>query len=97
MLGIPFFRKYRYVLDYSNSKIGLKGEDIINFSEEYKEWVVEVKEENSELFKTPIWEKVILVIGTIVGFSIIFYAWYYFYRYSKRNNPKYKIEYNQRK
>ena len=94
VLGIPFFRKYKYVLDYTNSKIGLKGEDIINFSEEYKKWVVDAKEENSELFKTPSWEKVILVIGIIVGISIIFYVWYYFYRFSKRYNQKYQIEYD---
>ena len=29
-------------------------------------------EKNSELFKTPYWEKVILVIGIIVGFQLYF-------------------------
>jgi len=36
----PFFSKFQYVLDYANTKMDLKGEDIIKFTKEYKKWAV---------------------------------------------------------
>lgn len=89
ILGTPFFRKYNYLLDYDNLKFGINGEDIKDFNEQYEQWTVEVKEEEAKILNAPSGEKVIGIIGGIVGICIILYVWCYFYRFSRRDKPKY--------
>ena len=96
ILGVPFLREYKTIFDFDNAKIGFKGGDILNFKQDYDKWTKEVAEKENqffnEYFKGYSWEKIIMIIGTIVGSSIILYVMFWLYRNCDRQNSKYHIE-----
>ena len=94
ILGIPFLREYKTIFDYKNGRIGFKGGDILDFKKDYERWIKEAKED-SKFFKGYTWEKVVMIIGTIVGTLIILYVMFWLYRNCKREKPKYHIELNE--
>ena len=77
VLGIPFLKNYKLLLDYENLQVGLEGDDIINFEDEYKKWVLEAQmDEDSEnnIVVEEIKEsdsKTLFIIGLIAGSLII--------------------------
>ena len=87
VLGIPFFREYNILLVYSDTKIGFKGEDIINYNKEYKDWNAKVKKEEAELYESTSCEKIIAIVGGIIGALIILYISFYFYREYRKEKP----------
>ena len=101
VLGIPFLKNYKLLLDYENLQVGLEGDDIINFEDEYKKWVLEdqMNEDNeSSSVVEEIKEsdsKTLFIIGLIAGSLIILAVLFLFYRSMKRANPKYHIELNE--
>ena len=94
VLGAPFLREYKTMFDFKNAKIGFKGGDILDFKKEYESWIKESKE-RSKFFKGYTWEKVLMIIGTIVGTLIIIYVMFWLYRNCKREKSKYHIELNE--
>ena len=96
ILGVPFLREYKTIFDFDNAKIGFKGGDILNFKQDYDKWTKEVAEKENqffnEYFKGYSWEKIIMIIGTIVGCLIILYVMFWLYRNCDRQNSKYHIE-----
>ena len=94
ILGVPFLREYKTIFDYKNARIGFKGGDILDFKKDYEKWTKEAKEE-SKFFKGYTWEKIVMIIGTIVGTLIILYVMFWLYRNCKRLQPKYHIELNE--
>lgn len=96
ILGVPFLREYKTIFDFDNAKIGFKGGDILNFKQDYDKWTKEVAEKENqffnEYFKGYSWEKIIMIIGTIVGSLIILYVMFWLYRNCDRQNSKYHIE-----
>ena len=95
VMGIPFFRAFNVLLDYHEGKIGFKGEDIINYSQEYQEWIKKVKEDEEKMLEMPTGEKIFAIIGTIIGIGVLIYAAFYFYREYRREKPKYHIGLNE--
>ena len=95
ILGVPFLTEYRTIFDFQYAKIGFKGGDILNFKQDYEKWSHEVAEKESqffnEFFKKYSWEKIVMIIGTIVGSLIILYVMFWLYRNWKREQPKYHI------
>ena len=52
IFGIPLFKKYNIMFDYDNKNIGLKGNNIYDFTKVYKEWlekksIVKIKPEEN--------------------------------------------------
>ena len=96
ILGVPFLREYKTIFDFDNAKIGFKGGDILNFKQDYDKWTKEVAEKENqffnEYFKGYSWEKIFMIIGTIVGSLIILYVMFWLYRNCDRQNSKYHIE-----
>ena len=94
-------KNYKLLLDYENLQVGLEGDDIINFEDEYKKWVLEdqMNEDNeSNSVVEEIKEsdsKTLFIIGLIAGSLIILAVLFLFYRSMKRANPKYHIELNE--
>lgn len=97
VMGIPFFRSFNVLLDYHEGKIGFKGEDIINYSKEYEKWNEQVKKKEEKMYEMPSGEKILAIIGTIVGIGIIAYVGFYFYRAMNREKSKYHIELKEQK
>ena len=99
VMGIPFFRTFNVLLDYHKGKIGFKGEDIINYSQQYQKWSNQVKEnkEKMKIFEMPSGEKILAIVGTIVGIGILIFVAFCFYREYRRENPKYHIELKEQK
>lgn len=99
ILGVPFLREYKTIFDFDNAKIGFKGGDILNFKQDYDKWTKEVAEKENqffnEYFKGYSWEKIIMIIGTIVGSLIILYVMFWLYRNCRRQTSKYHIELNE--
>lgn len=95
ILGAPFLINYNLVLDYDNTKVGLNGESIINYTEEYEKYEKEIEEQKKGFFEKYTWEKVLVIIGTIVGILIIIYVMFWLYRNFRREKPKYHIELNE--
>ena len=102
ILGVPFLREYKTVFDYDEGRIGFKGGHVVNFKEEYEKWQKEVEEkekeeEESSFFKNGFysWEKIIMIIGAIIGTLIILYVMYWLYRNCRRETSKYHIELNE--
>ena len=92
ILGVPFLREYKIILDYNRGKIGFKGGDILNFQKDYEKWTHEDKKKESDYFYGYSWEQIMMIIGTIVGSLIILYVMFCLYRNCKREKPKYEIE-----
>ena len=92
ILGAPFLVEYNLLLNYDETKIGLKGENILNFQEEYNKWEHNIKEEQKGFFEKYTWEKIIMIIGTIIGTLIIIYVMFWLYRNFRRMNPKTHIQ-----
>ena len=89
IFGIPLFKKYNVMFDYENKRLGFKGENIIDFTEYYNDWieeksVIKINENNVVSFGTPS-EKAIMVIGAIIGGIIILYVLFVVIRDNKRN------------
>ena len=101
ILGVPFLREYKTIFDFDNAKIGFKGGDILNFKQDYDKWTKEVAEKENqffnEYFKGYSWEKIFMIIGTIVGSLIILYVMFWLYRNCDRQNSKYHIELKEKK
>ena len=95
VMGIPFFRAFNVLLDYHEGKIGFKGEDIIDYSQEYQKWSDKVKENEERMLEMPSGEKIFAIIGSIIGIGILIYAIFYFYRECRREKPKYHIGLNE--
>ena len=96
---MPFLREYKAIFDFEYAKIGFKGGDILNFKQDYEKWSHEVAEKESQffngIFEKYSWEKIIMIIGTIVGTLIILYVMFWFCRNCKRQKSKYHIELNE--
>ena len=92
VLGAPFLVKYNLLLDYGKTRIGMKGENILDFEKEYEKWEEEIKEDQKGFFEKYTWEKIIMIIGAIVGTLIIIYVMFWLYRNFRRVKPKYHIE-----
>ena len=93
VFGMPLFKKYSIMFDYNNKVIGLKGDNIYDFSNVYKKWmeqksVVKIttkgaqKEDEGSLK-----EKLVLVGGICLGIFIILGVWFY----NKRRNLDNKL------
>ena len=93
VFGMPLFKKYSIMFDYNNKAIGLKGDNIYDFSNVYKKWmeqksVVKIttkgaqKEDEGSLK-----EKLVLVGGICLGIFIILGVWFY----NKRRNLDNKL------
>ena len=93
VFGMPLFKKYSIMFDYDNKVIGLKGDNIYDFSNVYKKWmeqksVVKIttkgaqKEDEGSLK-----EKLVLVGGICLGIFIILGVWFY----NKRRNLDNKL------
>jgi hypothetical protein len=99
ILGVPFLREYKAIFDFEYAKIGFKGGNILNFKQDYEKWSHEVAEKESQffngIFEKYSWEKIIMIIGTIVGTLIILYVMFWFCRNCKRQKSKYHIELNE--
>lgn len=65
--GYPFFRKYKVWMKYDKKLIGFNGENIIDFSKEYKKWRLE----NDSLLNKTSNDKKIVVIGAVMGSMIL--------------------------
>ena len=70
----------------------MKGENILDFEKEYEKWEEEIKEDQKGFFEKYTWEKIIMIIGAIVGTLIIIYVMFWLYRNFRRVKPKYHIE-----
>ena len=92
VLGAPFLVKYNLLLDYDKTRIGMKGENILDFEKEYEKWEEELKEDQKGFFEKYTWEKIVMIIGAIVGTLIIIYVMFWLYRNFRRVKPKYHIE-----
>ena len=96
ILGIPFLREYKMVFDYEKTKIGFNGGTIINYQKEYEKYTKEVEEkEKKGFFSSYSWEKIIMIIGAIIGILIILYVMFWLYRNCRRQTSKYHIELNE--
>jgi hypothetical protein len=91
VLGIPFLREYKLLLDYNKTRVGLSGENVMNYKEEYEKWQVDTAEKKSKLFSGYTCETIIFIIGTIIGLCIISYVVFWLYRNWRRANNKYKL------
>ena len=90
IFGIPLFKKYNIMFDYENKRVGFKGDNIIDFTKFYNDWkeeetVIKIHESNAISIA---WtnEKIIMIIGTIIGVLIILYVLFFIIRESKRSN-----------
>ena len=95
ILGMPFLKEHNTVFDYENARIGFKGGEILDYTEEYEKWTKEShekKEKKSSFFSGWSWEKIIMIIGAIIGTLIIIYVMFWLYRNCKRETSKYHIE-----
>ena len=100
ILGIPFLREYKTLFDYTRTRVGFSGEDILNYKEEYDKWVAQTAEKDSSLFSGSIVDNIIVCIGTIIGICIILYVAFYSYKYwkdEKDNHFKLDEEYDKKK
>ena len=61
-LGIPFFKKYKVLLDYTGVA-GFSGENVIVFRKEHNAW----KKENEDILYAKHNDNKILIIGTVIG------------------------------
>ena len=61
-LGIPFFKKYKVLLDYTGVA-GFSGENVIDFRKEHNAW----KKENEDILYAKHNDNKILIIGTVIG------------------------------
>ena len=96
VLGIPFLREYKTVFDYEKKKIGFNGGTIVNYQKEYEKYTKEVeKKEKEGFFSSYSWEKIIMIIGAIIGTLIILYVMFWLYRNCRRQTSKYHIELNE--
>jgi hypothetical protein len=92
ILGIPFFREYKILFDYNRTRIGFKGEDIMNYNDHYKKWIIDTEEKNAKLFYGYTHESIAFIIGTIIGICIIFYVAFWTFRNWRREKNKYFIQ-----
>ena len=92
VLGEPFLKEYKTILDYKNGQIGFKGGDILDFKEDYEKWAEEVANKEMEFFKGYSWEKKVMIVGAIIGSLIILCILFSLYRNCRRENPGYHIE-----
>ena len=101
VLGMPFLKNYKMLFDYENFQLGLEGEDIINFSEEYQKWELEDQIEEDSTTNSVVEKieesdsKTLFVIGVIAGCLVILAVIFLFIRSLKRASPKYHIELNE--
>ena len=95
ILGVPFLREYKIIFDYNRGKIGFKGGDILNFQKDYEKWTHEDRIKDSKYFYGFSCEKIMMIIGTIVGSLIILYVMFWLYRNCNRERQKYHIELNE--
>ena len=65
--GVPLFSKYKVWLKYDKKIIGFNGENIIDFSKEYKLW----RKENEKILNKTSNDKKIVVIGAVMGSMIL--------------------------
>ena len=90
IFGMPLFKKYNIMFDYENKRLGFKGENIIDFKKFYDDWKEEnsvIKINESNIMSVSLTnEKIIFIIGIIIGFLIISYVLFYFIRTLKRND-----------
>ena len=84
-------REYKLLLDYNKTRVGLSGENIMNYKEEYEKWAIDAAEKKSKLFSGYSCETIIFIIGTIVGLCIISYVVFWLYRNWRRNSNRYKL------
>jgi hypothetical protein len=90
IFGIPFFKKYDIMFDYENKRVGFKGDNIIDFTKLYNNWkeeetVIKINESNaiSILWRD---EKVMMIIGAVMGGIIILYVIFFVIRSMKRDD-----------
>ena len=91
VLGIPFLREYKLLFDYNRTRVGLSGEKVINYKDDYEKWVTDVTEKKSKILSGYSCETIIFIIGTIIGLCIICYVVFWLYRNWRRDSNKYKL------
>ena len=92
ILGIPFLREYKVLFDYNRTRVGFSGEDIMNYKEEYDQWLIDTAEKKSKLFAGYNCETILFIVGTIIGCCIICYVAFWLYRTWRRDTNKYYIQ-----
>ena len=104
ILGIPFLKEYKILLDYNSTRIGFHGEDVINYKEEYEKWANDNKEQKLNSFFNNNYELIIMIVGCLIGTCIIIYVLYHLCKdwikssknvkdkYFIQTDEKYKIE-----
>ena len=91
VLGIPFLREYKLLFDYNRTRVGLSGEKVINYKDDYEKWVTDVTEKKTKILTGYSCETIIFIIGTIIGTCIICYVVFWLYRNWRRDSNKYKL------
>ena len=91
VFGIPFLREYKLLFDYNRTRVGLSGEKVINYKDDYEKWVTDVTEKKSKILSGYSCETIIFIIGTIIGLCIICYVVFWLYRNWRRDSNKYKL------
>ena len=88
IFGIPLFQKYNILFDYDNQSIGFKGDDILDLTKAYSQWIQKNKEINNKKEKNEninYKEQILKMSGIIVGVCIIIFVLFHQYR---RDNKK---------
>ena len=90
IFGIPLFKRHNIMLDYENKRLGFKGSNIIDFTEYYNDWIEEksiIKINDSNVVSIDLVnEKIIMIVGAIIGGIIILYVLFFIIRNNKRND-----------
>ena len=82
------FQKYNILFDYDNQSIGFKGDDILDLTKAYSQWIQKNKEINNKKEKNEninYKEQILKISGIIVGLCIIIFVLFHQYR---RDNKK---------
>ena len=95
IFGIPLFKKYNILFDYDNQSIGFKGDEILDLTNVYSQWIQKNKivknpkeEINNKTEKNGTInykEQILKISGIIVGVCIIIFVLFHQYR---RDNKK---------
>ena len=91
IFGVPFLREYKILFDYNKTRVGLKGENVLNYKEEYNKWIITNAEKKSEFLSGYSGETIAFIIGTIIGCCILCYVAFWLYRTWRRQSNKYYI------
>lgn len=82
--GYPFFSNYEVQFDYDEKKVGFNGENPLNFTAEWNEWLIE----NQSFLNRVYNDKTIMIVGAILGSIILVTILALIIRaFARRQNP----------